>query len=462
MNNTALALLLAIVASFSSSFTLASKAQAQTVNDIARRGACSTAGLEGISRQLAQAQGCLIETTSFEEFAPHRNITLTSSRVHAFLQGSARAALWSVADRGFELRVTSAFRTLADQYVLFHSGGCGLAARPGNSNHQSGRAVDISNHSAVRSAMEGAGCVWFGSRDAVHFDCPGSDRRADAIRTFQMLWNINNPSDRIAEDGLYGPQTESRLSRSPAGGFPQSGCEPRGCTAGCEGNVVVGTDCSRTTCSGANSVCIDRGAPRCGSPRCPSSGATNICLDDETQASCDNGVQIETSSCASIAAYCSNAGVISARCVSRVCVSSPEEIPRAQTFCNGNALVRCDRNGVALSDSDCPSGTMCLESGSEAMCIRGEEPPPPPMDAGIDSGPADTGPVLLDSGRELDSGMDDDGGFPADEDTEMLTEEERRRRGEALSGCTVNHRSKPGAPLVFLALALVAIARRRD
>ena len=444
--------------------TLLSSAQianAQTVNDIARRGACSTAGLEGISRQLAQAQGCLIETTSFEEFAPHRNITLTSSRVHAFLQGSAKTALWSVADRGFELRITSAFRTLADQYVLFHSGGCGLAARPGNSNHQSGRAVDVSNHTAVRSAMEAAGCSWFGPRDAVHFDCPGGDRRGDAIRTFQMLWNINNPGDRIAEDGLYGPQTESRLSRSPARGFPMSGCEPRGCTAGCEGNVVVSADCTRRTCSGQNAVCIASGTPRCGSPRCPSSGVTNICLDDEVQASCENGVLVSTSSCAGIGAYCSNAGVTSARCVSRACVSSPDEIPVARTFCSGNTLVRCDRSGVALSDSECPGGTMCIESGGEAMCIRGEEPPP--VDSGTmtrDTGAPDTGSMMsADSGM----GMSDDGGFPPDDTSSLPDDDPRRFGGDDVAGCgcTVGERHGTQLPLVFSALVLLTFVRRR-
>jgi hypothetical protein len=36
---------------------------------------------------------------------------------------------------------------------------------------------------------------------------------------FQRLWNRNNPTDTIAEDGQYGPSTESRLAKSPIGGF---------------------------------------------------------------------------------------------------------------------------------------------------------------------------------------------------------------------------------------------------
>jgi len=198
-------------------------ASAQTVRDISARGACSTAGVEGISRQLAEAQMC-IRPGAFVRFAPHPGITLTSSRVHPYAQATARDALHRAAART-PIQVNSAFRTLADQYVLYHSGGCGLAATPGRSNHQSGRAVDLQNYSAARSALQGQGCTWLGSRDPVHFDCPGTDQRADSIRAFQRLWNVNNPGDRIAEDGLYGPATEARLGRTPAGGFPSGACD---------------------------------------------------------------------------------------------------------------------------------------------------------------------------------------------------------------------------------------------
>ncbi|MBX3249071.1 MAG: carboxypeptidase regulatory-like domain-containing protein [Myxococcales bacterium] len=203
--------------------SIGSRGSAQTVRDIANRGTCSTAGIEGLSRQLAEAQMCL-RPGAFVRFAPHPNITLSSSRVHPYAQATARDALHRAAQRG-PLQVNSAFRTLADQYVLYHSGGCGLAARPGQSNHQSGRAVDLQNHSAARSRMEGQGCAWFGSRDPVHFDCPGGDRRSDSILAFQRLWNTNHPGDRIAEDGVYGPATESRLGRSPAGGFSRGACD---------------------------------------------------------------------------------------------------------------------------------------------------------------------------------------------------------------------------------------------
>jgi len=161
---------------------------------------------------------------AFVTFAPHAGISLSSSGVRPYLQASARDALWAAAAKT-PLTINSAFRTLADQYVLYYSGGCGLAAKPGASNHQSGRAVDVNNYSAARSALQAAGCTWLGSKDPVHFDCPGGDGRPDAVLAFQRLWNINNPGDLIDEDADYGPQTEARLAKSPANGFAKGGCK---------------------------------------------------------------------------------------------------------------------------------------------------------------------------------------------------------------------------------------------
>jgi hypothetical protein len=194
-------------------------ARADTVAAEAAKGACSTGGVVGLSDQLVKEQMCLSPGT-FVEFAPHAGVTLTSSNVKPYLLATARDALWAAAG-SLTLDVNSAFRTLADQYVLYYSGGCGLAAKPGNSNHETGKAVDLENWSAATSAMVAAGCTHtYPSSDPVHFDCPGADHRADSILAFQRLWNLNNPGDKIAEDGSYGPETESRLAKSPAGGFP--------------------------------------------------------------------------------------------------------------------------------------------------------------------------------------------------------------------------------------------------
>lgn len=208
-------------------FALPLAARAQTVDDIVarNRGGCTTAGVEGLSSQLVESHLCAFPG-SVARFTPHPNIHLTSSRVHPLGTSETVAAIRRAADRT-PLQVTSAFRTLAEQYVLYHEGGCGLAAEPGRSNHQTGRAVDLSNYAAARSAMTGAGCTQtHPSSDPVHYDCPGPDMRAASVLVFQRLWNENNPGDRIAEDGIYGPQTASRMGRSPAAGFARSLCAP--------------------------------------------------------------------------------------------------------------------------------------------------------------------------------------------------------------------------------------------
>lgn len=202
-------------------------ARAQTVDDVVRMhsGECTTAGVEGLSEQLVRTHLCMFPDL-VTTFAPYPGIHLTSSRVHPLSSVETRDALHRAAAGG-PLEVTSAFRTLVQQYLLYHEGGCGLAARPGSSNHQSGTAVDLSNWSAALARMRDAGCRHpYPTDDPVHFDCPGPDMRPASVLVFQRLWNVNNPGDRIAEDGVYGPQTASRLGRSPARGFPRDGCAP--------------------------------------------------------------------------------------------------------------------------------------------------------------------------------------------------------------------------------------------
>ena len=56
----------------------------------------------------------------------------------------------------------------------------------------------------------------------MHFDYTGPgavDYRGVDVLAFQQLWNLNHPEAPIDEDGDYGPQTESRLKKSPAKGF---------------------------------------------------------------------------------------------------------------------------------------------------------------------------------------------------------------------------------------------------
>jgi len=65
----------------------------------------------------------------------------------------------------------------------------------------------------------------------VHFDYTAggtTDLRSESVLAFQKLWNLNNPSAKIAEDGAYGPITGSKIAASPATGFAKgTTCMPQ-------------------------------------------------------------------------------------------------------------------------------------------------------------------------------------------------------------------------------------------
>jgi hypothetical protein len=197
-----------------------------TVQD-AVASSCSTGAVLGISNQIVAQVNCLRPNTLAE--IPARPNLTRSANTFAFMQPPARDALVRALDAntGMTLGINSMLRTVAQQYLLYAwymAGRCSimLAARPGGSNHESGLALDTSQYAAWETALEAQGFTWFGSSDVVHFDYTGPgtiDLRPVGIRGFQRLWNVNNPADTIVEDGIYGPNTESRLQQSPANGF---------------------------------------------------------------------------------------------------------------------------------------------------------------------------------------------------------------------------------------------------
>jgi hypothetical protein len=144
-----------------------------------------------------------------------------------YVSAQARDALLAAAGAGGGnvVEVTSAFRTVVQQYLLrrwFELGRCGItaAAQPGSSNHESGRALDISNYSVWITGMEAQGWAHDVPGDPVHFDHLSSpDIRGADVLAFQRLWNKNAPDDPIAEDGSFGAMTAERVKRAPAEGF---------------------------------------------------------------------------------------------------------------------------------------------------------------------------------------------------------------------------------------------------
>ena len=185
---------------------------------------CSTAVVLGLSKQIADEVACE-RPSALTHFAAGGGIAFSGSAVLPYMAPGARNDLKAAATGGGTMEVTSGFRTVAQQYLLYRwwqQGRCGItaAATPGRSNHESGRAVDLGNYSSYISRMSAHHWSHDVPGDPVHFDhLSSSDIRGADVLAFQKLWNKNHPGDKISEDGVYGPQTGSRISQAPAGGF---------------------------------------------------------------------------------------------------------------------------------------------------------------------------------------------------------------------------------------------------
>lgn len=200
---------------------------AQTVGQ-ASNTSCSTSTVKGLSDQII-AQAACIEPDAFVKVPDLPNLSFNAG-VFPYLEKPARDALVKVlnAHPNTNLGINSMLRSIAQQYLLYHwyqTGSCniGLAAKPGNSNHESGLAFDTSEYNVWKSALTAGGFKWLGTSDPVHYDYVGAgavDYRGTDVLAFQQLWNKNHPDDKIAEDGDWGPQTESKMAASPAEGFP--------------------------------------------------------------------------------------------------------------------------------------------------------------------------------------------------------------------------------------------------
>ena len=186
---------------------------------------CSTSVVRELDRQLI-AQINLIVPNVLVSFID-LNVDI-GEPVWPLLQPPAKAALArAISDRGRQMVVNSAYRTIAQQLILFNHAqrnrcGISIAALPGLSNHQSGLALDVEDAAGWEPFLERHGWRRLMPQDPVHFDYLGSgttDIRGTAVRAFQQLWNLNNPNGRLTVDGSYGPQTQTALNSSPIEGF---------------------------------------------------------------------------------------------------------------------------------------------------------------------------------------------------------------------------------------------------
>jgi MYXO-CTERM domain-containing protein len=206
---------------------LATTSAALTVDQEIAKATCSTSSavVQGLSDQILDEISKCLKPGVLVKVVPEPKIAVPST--HAYLIKPAYDALKkAAASRTDTINVSSMFRTVAQQYFLWRRSSCYPAvAAPGSSNHETGIAIDVSDpdNSNWRSVLSANGFKWLGSFDRFHFDYVGSgtiNLRGQDVLAFQRLWNRNNPGDKIGEDGDWGPQTEARLKKSPATGFP--------------------------------------------------------------------------------------------------------------------------------------------------------------------------------------------------------------------------------------------------
>ena len=208
---------------------IGSTRQAAVVSDF-YGSTCSTEVVLGLSRQIADEVMC-IKPDTFVTFEEGNGIVFTGGAVLPYTTPEGKEDLLAaVAAHGGELHINSAFRTVAQQYLLrewFERGRCNItaAATPGTSNHESGRAIDVGNWPDWVGALGNEGWDHTVPGDEVHFDHLSSpDLRGFDVLAFQRLWNRNHPEDQIDEDGSFGPQTGERVAGAPADGFAVGAC----------------------------------------------------------------------------------------------------------------------------------------------------------------------------------------------------------------------------------------------
>jgi hypothetical protein len=189
---------------------------------------CDTSPVLDLSLQIASELACMMGPV----LAPLNfdgNLVAIDAAVLPYLAPAAKADLEAAAQNQIII-VNSGFRTVAQQFLLYQwwrEGLCGIAtaSSPGTSNHESARAVDVENHMEARPALEARGFYQTVPGDSVHFDHLASPDLGGAnVAAFQRLWNRNHPDEPLSEDGLYGPDTESKLLRAPIQGFAQGAC----------------------------------------------------------------------------------------------------------------------------------------------------------------------------------------------------------------------------------------------
>jgi murein L,D-transpeptidase YcbB/YkuD len=191
-----------------------------------------TGRVSGLSRQIIAQMNTLQASIliNFENLPgisssgePHLNLYLQAGAKES-LRASLRAG--TAKQPNLKMTINSAYRTVAQQHILYQVYQrdpklIPLAAKPGNSNHENGLAIDVNNYNAWKPYLLAHGWQWLGGNDPVHFfeDNGRNDVDDLGVKAFQTLWNRNNPNDLMTVDGKFGAQTAAKMDRCPVGGF---------------------------------------------------------------------------------------------------------------------------------------------------------------------------------------------------------------------------------------------------
>lgn len=101
------------------------------------------------------------------------------SKLHPTLRKIAKNLPRVAASQGFQVRITSGYRSRATQAKLYSDYLKGVAAYPANppgtSTHEKGLALDIlsTNTDALVGLLTGVGLRWAGPADPIHFEMTG-------------------------------------------------------------------------------------------------------------------------------------------------------------------------------------------------------------------------------------------------------------------------------------------------
>jgi hypothetical protein len=127
-------------------------------------------------------------------------VALNLSRVHPKLRTIARNLPRVAASQGFEVRVTSGWRSYSNQAKLYRDYLNGVshypANPPGTSEHEKGLALDIlsTNTSRLVDILASVGLYWAGPADPIHFQLKPLQRQAAISLRTNELAPVNTPA----------------------------------------------------------------------------------------------------------------------------------------------------------------------------------------------------------------------------------------------------------------------------